>query len=257
MRVRAWFLIAGVVAGASVACIGCPSDPDPIHHDSGVCVAYDFGIDETEAGTDAEAAADAIDADETAGDTADANDSTSVETDAGSDTAVDAADAADAIDATDSTDATDAVTDAAEASDASDASDGETIASNAPKVCRSDVETIFFLTCSLPSCHGRFPDGQSGLYIGTTGDWTQNVVNVTSKERKDLKRVVPGDLKNSWLAHKLVGDQCLFGSKCVDGDCGDQMPGTGQPLDPSDLNTVLEWIRQGADTTADCSGGTK
>jgi hypothetical protein len=252
MRARAWVLIAGLVAGVCVACLGCPTDPQPINHDSGVCMAYDFGIDETEAGTDAEAAADAVDAID-AGDDADANDSTSAETDAGSDTEVDAVDASDTDDGAivDASDASDTIGDAA------DTADGETIANDVPKVCRSDVETIFFLTCSLPSCHGRFPDGQSGLYIGTTGDWTQNVVNVTSKERKDLKRVVPGDPKNSWLAHKLVGDQCLFGSKCVDGDCGDQMPGTGQPLDPSDLNTVLEWIRQGADTTTDCSGGTK
>jgi len=33
------------------------------------------------------------------------------------------------------------------------------------------------------------------------------------------------------------------------------MPGTGQPLSATDLNTVLEWIRQGADTDPTCGAG--
>jgi hypothetical protein len=268
MRLRAWFVVAGVVAGLCVACIGCPGDPDPVKHDSGVCVAYDFGLDEvTEAGSDVDA--DALDAghEAEADSEADTEDTApETEPDVGPETAADAdADAEpDVADVVDAADVSDAAADAGAETDPdaladaeADVDDADAIADLVPKVCRSDVEGFIFITCSLTSCHGRFPDGQSGLYIGPSGDWTQNVVNVKSKERPDMVRVKPGDLKNSWLAHKLVGDQCLFGTKCVDGDCGDQMPGTGQPLEPTDLNTFLEWIRQGADTTTDCSGGTK
>src|SRR5205085_7555 len=99
-----------------------------------------------------------------------------------------------------------------------EASEAASLPDLTPKVCRSDVENVVFTACATTTaCHGRFPDGKGGMYIGTIGDWTQNVVNVRSKERKDLKRVLPGDPKNSWFAHKLVGDQCLFGSLCTDG----------------------------------------
>jgi hypothetical protein len=67
--------------------------------------------------------------------------------------------------------------------------------------------------------------------------------------------VKPGDLAASWLAHKLVGDQCAFSDHCVRGDCGDEMPGFCQSLSARDIETILEWIRQGADASRACATG--
>ena len=242
MRLRAWFVFGGVVSGVCVACIGCPEDPLPLTHDSGLCVAYDFGLDEPEVGPDAGT---------------DSTDSSPPDSD--SDAVADAFADADAV----ADDTAETIADAADTDSDPDAP--ETLPGLGGKICRSDIEEITGPTaegtngaCSLPSCHGRFPDGQGGLYIGPQGDWMKDyLVDVKSKERKDLVRVKPGDPKNSWMAHKLAGDQCLFGALCVDGDCGDQMPQTGQYIGDTDLAIILEWIRQGADTSADCSGGTK
>lgn len=219
---------------------GCSTDGgNPTRRDTGVCMAYDFGLDEPEVGdtasdalVDGEASADAAEVDVT---------------DAASETIADSTTDAPEADASADVDA------------AHDVDGGGEVATSpgmAPKICRTEIDDIVFISCAFTSCHGRTPDGQKGLYIGNDRDWTTSVVNVKSKERPDLLRVKPGDPKNSWLAHKIVGDHCLFSSQCVDGDCGDLMPASDQPLAPADVQKIVEWIRQGADTDPTC-GGTK
>lgn len=245
---RAAGLVSTLTGAALVATLvaGCPSsDPAPLDRDSGVCAPYDFGIDETEAEA-------AVDADESE----DGGSEIGTE-DVGSDVVgEEAGDASDGDGDTAPGEVADASVDAGAESvfDAGDADAAEVATSPdmSRVVCRSDVESIVFFSCGLSSCHGRYPDGQQGLYIGAQDDWTANVVGAKSVERPDLVRVKPGDPKNSWLAHKIAGDNCLFSSKCKDGDCGDRMPAANQPLSASDLETVLDWIRQGANRDPSC-----
>jgi hypothetical protein len=125
-------------------------------------------------------------------------------------------------------------------------------APEAGRVCRGDVENVVFITCALPSCHGG---STIAPHIGNDGDWVGNVVGKPSSERPDMFLVAPGDPANSWLAHKIVGDQCASTDACVEGGCGDIMPGCGQPLTAVDRETIVEWIRQGADGSRTCVSG--
>jgi hypothetical protein len=51
----------------------------------------------------------------------------------------------------------------------SDVSETDDAVGTAPKVCRSDVESIVFASCSLPSCHG----GRAPPHIGADVDGWQ------------------------------------------------------------------------------------
>jgi hypothetical protein len=41
-----------------------------------------------------------------------------------------------------------------------------------------------------------------------------------------------------------VGDHCSFVDRCIDSDCGARMPVDCQPLSQTDVDLVLDWIRQ-------------
>ena len=217
-----------IVCALGLVIAGCPVDPDPGtadtgRRDGGACVAVDVGPS-------------APDGDEPAdtGPTDDAGD-------AGSDASFgDAASDAEAE---------------ADAGDESDAEAGDTGFETTPNgfdagapVPRSAMDAIINLSCTFTDCHGRAPQGVGGLFLPkpAVGDWYPSLVRVASVENPTMPYVDPGNPAGSWLVHKVVGDQCLFTAQCKDHDCGDQMPQANDPLDPDDMRTILDWVRQGA-----------
>ena len=82
-----------------------------------------------------------------------------------------------------------------------------------------------------------------------------NLVNVIASfdvaAARGKKRVVPGDPANSFMMHKLDGDQCTMATDCATGmtmytDCGQQMPYSSPALDDATRDTIRRWISQGA-----------
>jgi hypothetical protein len=256
MRSRLLGSFLAAVLAVSIA--GCPEDPDggtpDARRDIGQCVFVDVGpsapdgnepddadADATietgsDAGTDGDATVDASDATDATIDTADAAVDVTLDTaDATVDTKVDAT----------SEVASDTALDGDVADTAFDTMAREFDAG--PPVPRSAVDAIINLSCTFSSCHGRLT-GVGGLVLYKTGvgDWYPNLVGVVSQENPSMKYVDPGNPAGSWLAHKIVGDNCMYTAQCKDRDCGDQMPAANDPLDADDIRTILDWIRQGA-----------
>jgi len=65
----------------------------------------------------------------------------------------------------------------------------------------------------------------------------QNLVGVASVQVPAMARVVPGDPEASYLVWKIEGRQ---------GVVGEQMPRGLQPLSPTEISAVREWIQNGA-----------
>jgi hypothetical protein len=82
------------------------------------------------------------------------------------------------------------------------------------------------------SCHG----GTAGLYL-TKGQSYANLVNVQAQAGLCIgrKRVQPGDASSSVLFLRVSGFTC-----------GDRMPQGGNPISPTDVNLIRDWINQGA-----------
>jgi hypothetical protein len=72
--------------------------------------------------------------------------------------------------------------------------------------------------------------------LTTTAASFAALVNVTSVQRPDLKRVLPNDPVNSYIIHKLEGNDIS----------GQRMPRGGPFLDQATIDTVKTWINAGA-----------
>ena len=138
-----------------------------------------------------------------------------------------------------------------------------------------DVMTAFAANCSTTgACHGQMhSSGEEDLYLGLSASQGVNgpgdvaavyagLVGMKSSEDPSMNLVTPGDLENSYLWHKVVGDQntdpTVVGgcqpaasgpspcSDCISGaPCGAQMPLAGT-LDPTAACAIENWIMQGA-----------
>jgi hypothetical protein len=124
-----------------------------------------------------------------------------------------------------------------------------------------DVLPTFQRSCGIAgaTCHGTTSvmqvdqrpylgnfDGGTDAAVVVTG-----IVGVSSPEDPSLSIVKAGDPANSYLMHKLDGDQCQFAAGCAQGqtsytDCGQQMPYSSSALDQSTRDTIRRWIAQGA-----------
>lgn len=101
----------------------------------------------------------------------------------------------------------------------------------------SAVQPILSASCALNGCHGGTA-AKENLNL-TTGRSYGNLVNVPATECSDgRKRVTPGDTSNSYLLQKLL-DTALCGN-------GTQMPKSGQSIPASQVQTVADWICEGA-----------
>ncbi|HLK37996.1 MAG TPA: hypothetical protein VKU41_14645 [Polyangiaceae bacterium] len=128
-----------------------------------------------------------------------------------------------------------------------------------------DVLPIFSAHCAVggASCHGDpsvVAQARPLLGVGASDASPAEVasaifgglVGVKSSEDLSMDLVAAGDPEQSFLMHKMDGDQCRFISECmVDGsyrpNCGVFMPYQAPTvIDPSLRDVVRRWIAQGA-----------
>lgn len=97
-----------------------------------------------------------------------------------------------------------------------------------------DIQPIFDLRCV--SCHQG--SGRAGLVLEPAMAY-KNLVGVASTESQ-LLRVAPGSPDKSYLLNKLRGTQSQVGG------AGQQMPFGGSPLPQDQIDSIQQWIMQGA-----------
>ena len=64
-----------------------------------------------------------------------------------------------------------------------------------------------------------------------------------------MKLVAPSDPANSFLMHKVDGDQCTLAAACANSafrDCGQQMPWNSGTIEATSADAIRAWIAQGA-----------
>jgi hypothetical protein len=131
-----------------------------------------------------------------------------------------------------------------------------------------DVMPVFQTGCTISSvCHGQMNNaGEEDLYLGDHAGGTApsavfgGLVGVRSREDPSMNLVTAGSPGNSYLWHKLIGDQntnaavtsgcAQASSPCFDctmqAPCGSQEPFEGAALADHDLCTIESWIDEGA-----------
>ncbi len=94
---------------------------------------------------------------------------------------------------------------------------------------------VFTPRCALSGCHVPGGAGPMSLELGQSFN---NIVDVSSVERSNLKRVNPNNANDSYLIKKLEGaSDILF----------DRMPQDGPPyLASEEVNVIRTWINNGA-----------
>jgi hypothetical protein len=124
-----------------------------------------------------------------------------------------------------------------------------------------DVLPTFQRSCGIAgaTCHGSTSvvKVDQRPYLGQFDGGTDaavvvnGLVGVQSPEDPSGVIVKAGDPANSYLMHKLDGDQCIFAPQCAQSqtqynDCGQQMPYSSSALDQPTRDTIRRWIAQGA-----------
>ncbi len=95
-----------------------------------------------------------------------------------------------------------------------------------------DIQPVFSSSCVSSICHGA--PGQMGLIL-ESGQSYAKLVNVTSTEDPNKKRVLPNDAQNSYLVIKIEGRQTI----------GVRMP-LGGSLTSDNIQQIKNWINKGA-----------
>jgi hypothetical protein len=119
---------------------------------------------------------------------------------------------------------------------------------------KSDVMKLFNDNCGLSSCHGSVSAPEARLFLGAESARGSDasmvrvgLVGQAAAELPSMPLVTAGDPANSYIMHKLDGDQCQLDSRCSDGSCMAMMPsGATQPLPVETRDTLRRWIAQGA-----------
>lgn len=116
---------------------------------------------------------------------------------------------------------------------------------------KNDVLPIFVQSCTFSACHGVMTGANNGVYLGehTGTTTTATVVSGLAKTTLHLAStpyVTAGNPGQSFLMHKMDGDQCAFDMKCTSGSCGTSMPQGDAVLPVATRDVVRRWIAQGA-----------
>jgi len=93
---------------------------------------------------------------------------------------------------------------------------------------------VFTPTCAVSGCHTGAGAPQ-GLQLDEANSYTL-LVGVASNEDAAVLLVSPGDPDNSYLIHKLEGNASV----------GGQMPLNGTPLSQANIDSIRQWITDGA-----------
>jgi hypothetical protein len=156
------------------------------------------------------------------------------------------------------------------------ADDGGEACTPASVSFQNEVMPIFAASCSTGAvCHGQVGNsGEEKLYLGlnpTEGMNTSAIiatvyaglVGIKSEEDPSMALVTSGSLLDSYLWHKVIGDQntnstvaaaCLPAATgpnpCIDclpsAPCGAQMPFAAATLTPAAVCVIQNWISEGA-----------
>ena len=98
----------------------------------------------------------------------------------------------------------------------------------------SQIQPIFTANCAVSSCHAG-PTPQQGMDL-SSGKAYASIVNVKSIEVPTYYRVKPSYSDSSFLYFKITGNSIA----------GIRMPYQRAPLSSSDIQTIKNWIDQGA-----------
>ncbi|MBN2365400.1 MAG: T9SS C-terminal target domain-containing protein [Calditrichaeota bacterium] len=97
------------------------------------------------------------------------------------------------------------------------------------------VQPIFTDNCAFSGCH-LGPNAQENLDL-SAGNSYGDIVNVPSNDFPDLFRVHPGKPDSSYLVWKIEGRSGIMGA---------QMPFGMAPLQQGQIDTIRQWITEGA-----------
>ena len=118
---------------------------------------------------------------------------------------------------------------------------------------RANVMPLFNLSCGFSSCHGAGKASKGGIFLGSQpamgSDAAQVhmlIVGAKAGEIPTMPYVTAGDPANSFLMHKMDGDQSTLSSQCVPPGCQETMPQGNDPLPAAQRDVVRRWIAQGA-----------
>ena len=120
---------------------------------------------------------------------------------------------------------------------------------------KNDVLPIAQNSCAFASCHGATGGGNNGIYWGSqtqpndASAIRKGIVGVKSLENPNMNFVQPGDLANSYVMHKIDGDNCTLAAQCKTGNlgtCGDTMPQGSDLLPVEQRDVFRRWVAQGA-----------
>ena len=101
----------------------------------------------------------------------------------------------------------------------------------------TDIQPIFDRRCSIGGCHS-LATAQAGLTL-TVAESYQSLVSVPSRLRPQFVRVAPFDAPNSWLVRMIGSDPAArLGHQ--------RMPLASVPLTANQIQTIVNWIEQGA-----------
>jgi len=99
----------------------------------------------------------------------------------------------------------------------------------------SEIQSnVFTPTCAVSGCHFG-PGAQQGLNLEAANSYAL-LVGIASSESPGVLRVAPGDPENSYLIQKLEGTAAA----------GGRMPLNGSPLPQATIDTIRQWITDGA-----------
>ena len=113
----------------------------------------------------------------------------------------------------------------------------EVTVDNTVAVTLGQIQTqVFTPTCA--GCHSGPTSGTlpSGMDLSSANASYDALVNVVSLQVGSLNRVTPNDTANSYLIQKLEGTQAV----------GGRMPQGGPFLDQATIDTIKDWINDGA-----------
>lgn len=100
-----------------------------------------------------------------------------------------------------------------------------------------DIQPIFDRRCSIGGCHS-LATAQGGLTLVASASY-ESLVDVPSRLRPQFDRVEPFDPASSWLVRMIGPDPALrLGHQ--------RMPLSSVPLTPNQIQTIVNWIDQGA-----------
>jgi hypothetical protein len=122
-----------------------------------------------------------------------------------------------------------------------------------PTSFKNDVLPILVQSCAFTSCHGEPNGTNNGISLGLKPPATSDaamviagMVNVKAKELPAMNFITPSDPSQSYLMHKIDGDNGVYDSMCTDGTCQATMPQGSDLLPVPQRDILRRWIAQGA-----------